>query len=71
MNLDQLPINLFDVVLIAVLAAGIFEGRKHGMSEELLSLLMWLAIVFGSVCLLPGLVLAAGIAAWISRRRRG
>lgn len=33
--------------------------------------IQWLAIVFGSVCLLPGLVLAAGIAAWISRRRRG
>lgn len=47
MNLDQLPINLFDLVLILVLAAGIASGRKHGMSEELLSLLMWLAIVFG------------------------
>jgi uncharacterized membrane protein required for colicin V production len=51
MNLDQLPINLFDVVLIVVLAAGIFEGRKHGMSEELLSLLMWLAIVLGCAAL--------------------
>ena len=47
MSLDQLPINLFDVVLIVVLAAGIFRGRKHGMSEELMSLLTWLAILFG------------------------
>ena len=47
MSLDQLPINLFDLVVIAVLAVGIFRGRKHGMSEELLSLLKWLAILFG------------------------
>jgi uncharacterized membrane protein required for colicin V production len=45
MSLDQLPINLFDLVLIVVLANGLFRGRKHGMSEELMSLLMWLAIV--------------------------
>jgi uncharacterized membrane protein required for colicin V production len=47
MNLDQLPINLFDVVVIAVLLAGIARGRRHGMSEELLSLLTWLGILFG------------------------
>lgn len=33
--------------------------------------LQWLAILLGSVCILPGLVLAAGVAAWLSRRRRG
>ena len=47
MSLSQLPINLFDLVVIVVLAAGIFRGRKHGMSEELLSLLKWLAILLG------------------------
>ena len=47
MSLDQLPINLFDLVVIVVLVAGIARGRKHGMSEELLSLLKWLAILFG------------------------
>ena len=47
MSLDQLPINLFDIVVIVVLGAGIARGRKHGMSEELLSLLTWLAILFG------------------------
>jgi ABC-type uncharacterized transport system involved in gliding motility auxiliary subunit len=31
----------------------------------------WLAIILGSVCIIPILVLAAGIAAWIARRRRG
>ena len=47
MSLNQLPINLFDAVLIIVLGIGLYEGRKHGMSEELLRLLKWLAIVFG------------------------
>ena len=47
MSLSQLPINLFDLVVIVVLGAGIFRGRKHGMSAELLSLLMWLAILLG------------------------
>jgi uncharacterized membrane protein required for colicin V production len=47
MSLDQLPINLFDLVVIIVLTAGITRGRKHGMSEELLNLLKWLAILFG------------------------
>jgi uncharacterized membrane protein required for colicin V production len=51
MSLDKLPFNLFDVVLLGVLAAGIYRGRKHGMSEELLSLLKWLAIVFGCALL--------------------
>jgi len=46
MNLDQLPINLFDLVVIGMLIAGIARGRKHGMSEELLGLLKWLAILF-------------------------
>ena len=46
-NLEQLHCNLFDLVVIVVLTLGIFQGRKHGMSEELLSLLKWLVIVFG------------------------
>ena len=51
MSLEQLPINLFDLVVIVVLALGIFRGRKHGMSEELLSLATWLAILFGCAAL--------------------
>src|ERR1035437_10004398 len=51
MNLDQLPINLFDLVLIIVLIVGLAQGRKHGMSEELMSLLNWLAILFGCAAL--------------------
>jgi hypothetical protein len=45
--LDKLPINLFDLVVVIVLSAGIVRGRKHGMSEELIKLLEWLAILFG------------------------
>jgi uncharacterized membrane protein required for colicin V production len=47
MSLDNLPINFFDALLIVVLLLGIARGRKHGMSEELLSVVQWLAILFG------------------------
>jgi uncharacterized membrane protein required for colicin V production len=47
MSLDNLPFNVFDLVLVAVLVAGIFRGRKHGMSQELMLLLKWLVIVIG------------------------
>lgn len=47
MSFSELPLNLFDVVLLAVLAAGIFRGRKHGMSEELMNVIKWLAVVVG------------------------
>lgn len=43
---DKLPINLFDFVFVGVLVVGVLRGRKHGMSEELLGLLKWVAIVF-------------------------
>src|SRR3989442_15463098 len=47
LSLDKLPINGFDLVLLVVLITGIARGRKLGMSGELLSLLKWLAILFG------------------------
>jgi uncharacterized membrane protein required for colicin V production len=47
MSLDKLPINVFDFALIVVLVAGVTRGRKHGMSEELMSLIKWLAVLFG------------------------
>jgi len=46
MNMDALPFNAFDVFLVLILVAGVFKGRKRGMSVELLSLLKWLAILF-------------------------
>jgi uncharacterized membrane protein required for colicin V production len=46
MNPESLPFNAFDVILLVVLAVGIFRGRKHGMSEELMPLITWLSILF-------------------------
>jgi uncharacterized membrane protein required for colicin V production len=45
MTLDKLPFNWFDLVLVAVLIMGVFRGRKRGMSEELMTMLQWIAIV--------------------------
>jgi len=45
MSLDKLPVNLFDFVLVAVLVFGVLSGRKHGMSEELLPVLKWFALL--------------------------
>jgi uncharacterized membrane protein required for colicin V production len=45
MKLDNLPVNAFDLVLVAVIVASIFRGRRVGMSGELLSLLTWSGII--------------------------
>lgn len=47
MSLDKLPINVFDCVVLAVFVLGLMRGRKHGMSEELVGLITWLAVVVG------------------------
>ena len=47
MSLDKLPINAFDCIVLAVLVIGLMRGRKHGMSEELIGLVKWLAVVIG------------------------
>ena len=46
MSFEQLPVNLFDLVLLTALVLGILRGRSHGMSEELLLLVKWLVILF-------------------------
>ncbi|MEW6306823.1 MAG: CvpA family protein [Verrucomicrobiota bacterium] len=49
--MEQLPVpqgiqvNGFDGLVAVVLAAGLFVGKKRGMSVELLDLLQWLLIV--------------------------
>lgn len=60
MDLNSLPFNAFDLILAAVLIAGILRGRKHGMSEELMMLLKWLTI------LLACGLLYAPIGQWLS-----
>ncbi len=47
MNLHRLPVNIFDCIFVAVLVLGLYRGRRHGMSEELMSLVKWLLIVVG------------------------
>jgi uncharacterized membrane protein required for colicin V production len=47
LSLDKVPVNFFDVALLVVLIVGLRQGRKHGMSGELLRLLQWLAVLFG------------------------
>jgi uncharacterized membrane protein required for colicin V production len=48
MSLDKLPFNWFDLVPVVVLLLGIWRGRKHGMSEELLPMAKWLIVAFGA-----------------------
>lgn len=47
MNLDALPVNVFDLGLVVLLLLGIMRGRKRGMSEELMDLVKWLALLWG------------------------
>lgn len=46
MNLANLPFSVFDLLVVAVVAAGLVSGRKRGMSVELLDLAKWLAVLF-------------------------
>lgn len=43
--LHSLPFGWFDVIILLVLAWGVQRGRKHGMSEELMPVLKWLAVI--------------------------
>lgn len=45
MNTAQLPINWFDIVALILLLTGIRSGRKHGMSQEVMFMLNWIALV--------------------------
>lgn len=41
----DLPFNWVDIAVVFVLWFGFTRGRKHGMSEELLLVMKWLAII--------------------------
>ena len=43
----DLPINLFDLLLLGVLVAGIIRGRKRALSYQLIALVKWLTILLG------------------------
>ncbi len=54
MNYTQLPLNWFDILAVIFLLLGMRSGRKHGMSEEWLSCIQWLVIIFiGSLAYKP------------------
>ena len=44
--MKNLPFNYVDVIIFVLLIVGIFRGRKRGMSEELLTFVQWLVIIF-------------------------
>lgn len=45
MNTAHLPFNWFDIVVLILLMIGIRSGRKHGMSQEVMFMLNWVALV--------------------------
>lgn len=45
LSLNNLPFDWFDLIIVLVLALGIQRGRKHGMSEEIMLVFKWLAII--------------------------
>lgn len=45
LSLDNLPVDWFDAALVAVLAFGVFRGRKNGLTKEILPMLQWIAVV--------------------------
>ena len=43
----NLNFNYIDAIVLVLLIVGIFHGRKRGLSEELLTFVQWLVILFG------------------------
>ena len=51
--MDKTGVNWFDVVAALILIAGLFRGRKNGMSMEVLPLFQWLSVVIVSGLFYP------------------
>jgi uncharacterized membrane protein required for colicin V production len=45
MNTATLPFNWFDIAVLILLLVGFRCGRKHGMSQEVMFMLTWVALV--------------------------
>jgi hypothetical protein len=58
--MGKMPFNWFDILVVVVLLLGAWRGRKHGMSQEFIPLLKWVALVL--VCGLVYAPLAAALA---------
>ena len=50
-SIDHIPLNYFDVVVLVTVLIGAKMGRKHGMSEEIMGVLQWVAIIFAGAFL--------------------
>ena len=48
MNLNKLPINWFDVLVLLMLLIGWQRGRKRGMSLEFVTMLNWIAVILAA-----------------------
>lgn len=51
MHVTQSPVNWFDFLVVIMILLGINKGRKHGMSEEMMVSMQWLAIIFAGAYL--------------------
>ena len=60
MNVGKFTMSWFDLLVLGLIAWGIFRGKKRGMSEELLDVFQWLCIVV--VCALLYSPLGKGLA---------
>jgi len=48
LNLDNLPVNWFDLAVVILLLVGVLRGRKRGMSQEFLDVFKWLVLVLAA-----------------------
>jgi uncharacterized membrane protein required for colicin V production len=46
MNAFPFPFNWLDLAVVAIIGVGVAQGRKRGMSEELLDVIKWVVILF-------------------------
>ena len=54
MSVSDFQLTWFDLLVLGLVAFGIFRGRKRGMSEELLDVFQWLLIVvLGAILYAP------------------
>lgn len=42
----QFPISWVDIAIVMILGFGVFRGRKHGLSQELVIMIQWVVIIF-------------------------
>lgn len=63
MNLNNIPFNWFDALILLMMLLGIARGRKRGLSQELFTMLLWVVLVLGcAVAYMPlGDLLASAI----------